>query len=655
MAIGWSFPSNSDSSVIGIGEAGIETFKGAPYRSLAREICQNSLDAQDGSGQPVVVEFRKVEIPTKDIAYLSELQEALYACRRYWTKYEDKKTKDFFNKAIAVSESGTIPVLRVSDFHTTGLIGADSVGDIEEMDIKAPWVKLVKGAGISGKEGASGGSFGIGKSAAYACSDMRTVYYSTIDIHGVRATQGVARLVSFPQTEGKRKQLTAGMGYFGKKEMNQPIYEWQSLDKQFIRKTPGTDVFILGFTEKKDWKQEMIASVLEDFLMAVYAGRLEVCIEEERISRETLQAMIETYKEIAPNAYHYYLTLTSEDAVCETIPFNHLGKIELHLLFKNGLHRRVLMCRNNGIRVYDQKNISATIQFAGICMLKDEKLSEYFRGMENPQHNAWEPERHERPGEAKKIKQDLTRLIKKTVLEFGKKTTAEEMDAEGVGEYLPDDISSIPDEEQKRETLTEKIKDMQMAETEKHEDPAVGFEYTLSGNEIEPFESKGSEAEELLGGGGSKDRGDDEANQRHDGTGFGGGEGDGSGTNGDGANPYSAGDEHGEEKTHRKFTVRTMAVRLFLVDKKAQRYQLTFTPKQSAEGGYLQLRMMGEQNGVDVNILQATNMKNGKALDCRENRIRLKKITKNVKQTVQFTIDYSESASMEVALYGYKG
>ena len=36
MAVEWNFPSNNYGTLSGIGEAGIETFKGAPYRSLAR-------------------------------------------------------------------------------------------------------------------------------------------------------------------------------------------------------------------------------------------------------------------------------------------------------------------------------------------------------------------------------------------------------------------------------------------------------------------------------------------------------------------------------------------------------------------------------------------------------------------------------------------
>ena len=41
----WNFPSNNKGDIIGIGHSGIETYQGTPLKSLAREICQNSLDA----------------------------------------------------------------------------------------------------------------------------------------------------------------------------------------------------------------------------------------------------------------------------------------------------------------------------------------------------------------------------------------------------------------------------------------------------------------------------------------------------------------------------------------------------------------------------------------------------------------------------------
>ena len=68
MSIDWNFPGNNFGTLSGIGEAGIETFKGSPCRSLAREICQNSLDARLDPGKPVRVEFSLSYISPGDIS-----------------------------------------------------------------------------------------------------------------------------------------------------------------------------------------------------------------------------------------------------------------------------------------------------------------------------------------------------------------------------------------------------------------------------------------------------------------------------------------------------------------------------------------------------------------------------------------------------------
>lgn len=41
----WNFPGNGNGQIRGLADAGIETFTGDEIRSLARETCQNSLDA----------------------------------------------------------------------------------------------------------------------------------------------------------------------------------------------------------------------------------------------------------------------------------------------------------------------------------------------------------------------------------------------------------------------------------------------------------------------------------------------------------------------------------------------------------------------------------------------------------------------------------
>lgn len=408
MAIEWSFPSNNFGTLNGIGEAGIETFKGAPYRSLAREICQNSLDARSSKSKPVRVVFSLSSIQSRDIPRFEVLREALSRCLQFWKEQGNDKTVAFFKEATTVASLSAIDLLRISDFNTTGLTGSDK-------EYSTPWQDLVKASGVSSKGGSSGGSFGIGKSAPFACSKLRTVFYATKDINRLEAFQGIARLVSFREKGifKDRDAVTTGIGYYGETKKNSAIHKCMSLEKGFQRQEPGTDVYVLGFMKSANWKREMVKAILEDFLIAIYQRSLEVVVEDTQITADTLPTIIEEYKDEAKSAYNYYLVLTSPEAEVITEDFNGLGKIELRVLIQPDLHRRVMMTRINGMKIFDQKNISASIQFAGICLLSDDHINGYFREMENPQHDAWEPERHSKPAEAKKIKWRLHVISKK--------------------------------------------------------------------------------------------------------------------------------------------------------------------------------------------------------------------------------------------------
>ena len=52
----WRFPSNDYGEIKGINDSGVSMFRGTPLKSLAREICQNSLDAAI-EGKTVTVQF----------------------------------------------------------------------------------------------------------------------------------------------------------------------------------------------------------------------------------------------------------------------------------------------------------------------------------------------------------------------------------------------------------------------------------------------------------------------------------------------------------------------------------------------------------------------------------------------------------------------
>ena len=91
----WSFPSNNGGDVNGISNAGIETFQGTRIKSLAREICQNSLDARVDQARPVVVEFSSFKLERDKIPGIDSLQEAFNRGYDFWKCQNSKKAVDF--------------------------------------------------------------------------------------------------------------------------------------------------------------------------------------------------------------------------------------------------------------------------------------------------------------------------------------------------------------------------------------------------------------------------------------------------------------------------------------------------------------------------------------------------------------------------------
>ena len=96
--IKWRFPSNDHGENKGINDSGVATFRGTPLRSLAREICQNSLDA--ARGKTVTVEFNMFSLSTDSLPGASVLRDTFHRCHDFWSVQKGSATKDFFVNAV---------------------------------------------------------------------------------------------------------------------------------------------------------------------------------------------------------------------------------------------------------------------------------------------------------------------------------------------------------------------------------------------------------------------------------------------------------------------------------------------------------------------------------------------------------------------------
>ena len=96
----WNFPSNNHSQIIGIADSGVEMFKGTPIKSLAREICQNSLDARLDNAHPARLEFETFTINPKTIPDSSNLEDAFERSRDFWKIQDSTQARNFFKRAL---------------------------------------------------------------------------------------------------------------------------------------------------------------------------------------------------------------------------------------------------------------------------------------------------------------------------------------------------------------------------------------------------------------------------------------------------------------------------------------------------------------------------------------------------------------------------
>lgn len=619
--IGWNFPNSNFGKISGINEAGIETFKGSLYSSLAREICQNSLDARLDNSKPVSIEFDLKELNLKEDYRLKELKTIFKKCEEYWKS--NKKAMSFILKAGKILSEDKIRILRISDFNTTGLTGSKE-------NKNSCWHNLVKASGVSDKSGASGGSFGIGKSAPFACSDLRVIFYNTLDKENTEAFQGVANLISFYQ--GEQGDCTQGTGYFGNKSDNSPIRK-MSFFGNYTRTIPGTDIFVLGFMKYDIWKDEVIKAVLEGFLISIIRGHLIVKFDNLEIKKETLASLMEKYKDDITLTYNYYQILISDISPIE-YEFENLGKLKFYLDIKKNFKRSILMARSNGMKIFDKKGISSVIQFAGVCILEDEKINSYFREMETPQHNNWEPDRHSNPKEAKSKRTALFRYLKDTVFAKAKNTITDEMDAVGVGEFIPDTNDlEITNSENKKESISNKIRNISLEEIKD-----IKSKGTISnnGNFLDDIDGLGNFTDDDILNSfehKNKNKKTDFSSENYKNS---------SGKPGD-----------GNDIIKEKIRVTPLKIRLVASNSINKSYKLNFTLDKDIEDAVIEFKIAGEEGTSIPKIEKAFDIENN-TLSSLNNFVFLKNINKDLNNSIFFILKEKENYCMEVFIYGNK-
>lgn len=438
----WRFAGNNYTAENGLDTADMETFKKDPIASLAREACQNSIDAKKKGEKKVRVEFKTFEIQRNSIPGYDKLRGEIENCKNYKEKQGNKKDYEQLSQMLKAISKDTISCLRISDFNTTGLFGDK-------------FYLLTKGSGITDKTGNTGGSKGIGKFASFVASSFNTVFYSTYTQDGEKKYLGISKLCSAPMIDTDEK--TIGTGYYGISGKNESISEELSLEDGYIRDTSGTDIYILGFKGEDTWKQQILSMILDSFIVAVYKEELEIVVDDIKVDKNNLHEIVYNdnliTKNLRKSIISQYILISEAEGVYSK-EFDILSYGKVRVLVKGFGREDADLATNNCIMIrYPYMKIKSfpgisNITCSAMCIIEENNLNGVLKDVENPQHTDWEPKRKDDEAlrtEIKNIISQLRNQIVEFVIEVLSSSEIEKLDIEGAGDFLPEGDSADSD------------------------------------------------------------------------------------------------------------------------------------------------------------------------------------------------------------------
>lgn len=384
----WAFAPTGGGFIDGINNPMISHFTGNFNYHLAREIIQNSLDARLTLQEPVLVQFSLEEFDQDNFPGFEEFKSILHECKKMWSE-DQCATHDFLDNALNCLNQLKIPVLKCSDYNTTGLEGGDD-------EMKGSWFNLVRSRGASSKVRGEGGSYGIGKGAPFAASCLRTVFYFSKNSIGFPIFQGVAELVSFKENS----EIRRGNGSYGIKGYSS-IRRFEDIPRVFSRKSEelsGVDIFVMGFKKAENWIDELMKSVLRNFWYAIYNKELVVKVAGLTIDDKTIEKHLIKYfageklkDDIEPtgNPLYYYRAVKPESKHTSTL--KSLGDVEFYFSETPDHMNYVAMLRKPHMVVFS-KAYRFPGNYCGVFICDNETGNQVLRKMEPPAHNKWEPE-----------------------------------------------------------------------------------------------------------------------------------------------------------------------------------------------------------------------------------------------------------------------
>lgn len=460
----WHFASQVGGRDDGPNDPIVDNFKKHPYTSLIRESIQNSLDVALFDDEPVRVEYSIGRIQSLNYPNLFDLNKHVRGCLDYYPNNQDAKTvyEPMLDYLSSLHRCKDLFYIKVSDYNTKGM-------DYVKGQTDLPFYAFVRSAGVSAKaDKAAGGSYGYGKAAYFYMSYIRTVLVSTQTFDGTNYFEGVSSLCTHTLRDQEGKFVS--VGYYDNNN-GEPISDKKMIPSRFSRDDPGTDIYIMGVdgSGKQDIYREMKESVLRNFWMSIYKGKLIVKIDSEEINSGNLYDKIceffpeeldEGFNELKynPRPYLEAVMYAGQDShhICIERQLETIGHV-CFFAFKNKNAKDNILYMRSPLMLVKAKQNKSSNGFYGVFVCDDPQGNEYLRKTENPAHSNWFASNWRINGKVvskgKTALKELDRFIIDSIKELFSNEGKKELNIRGLEEFLYIPTAVEDDDDLENESL----------------------------------------------------------------------------------------------------------------------------------------------------------------------------------------------------------
>ena len=398
----------------------LERFYNMRVSGLTRENTQNAMDGRLlGFDGPVVLTVKTGNVKKEDIPGIDEVIDRI-KCLEGRNSYTKETIQHMINKI----DQDEVRYISFEDYNTRGLTGAKNG---QSGSPKDTWGIYAYNKGVhfeesdSAVETSRGGSHGVGKIASNAASDIHLMYFANCDENGDKHLGGTVQLIEHTY-EG---QCYRSSGYFTDiekiDENKTKFFPFENtFHTVFEKNTRGLKIIIPYLREEYDDEVEIIKSICDSFFVSILEGKLEVIVNEEKITRDTIrryvkdskyynQDIAEMKKEFTPLYVETYLSedpqvLTVSDGVNDY-------HFKLYFQYDEQIPKgRVAIVRTIGMKIEDLKVKGNVNKPFNAVLIGSADEDAYLKSLENESHTELSSDHIKDPTIQKRAKRFINNL-----------------------------------------------------------------------------------------------------------------------------------------------------------------------------------------------------------------------------------------------------